>query len=191
MSKYPYGGIVDLESTAGMNAKIKEAYLFAKKAHGKQPREGTKKLYIIHPLAVYNILSILTKDENVLIAALLHDVVEDTHITSKKIEQKFGKKVADIVHEVTKNEDGEFDLKTGGGALVKLADMLHNLSNSTDKKYIYKKIEIIEDLEARFNSDNDPDKDTLGEILDTCAELSRAEKAMKLDQSIKKSKKAK
>ena len=180
-----------MESTAGMNTKIKEAYLFAKKAHGNKPRRGTKKLYIIHPLAVYNILSILTKDENVLIAALLHDVVEDTHITNKKIEHKFGKKVADIVREVTKDKDDEFDLKTGGGALVKLADMLHNLSNNTNKKYIYEKIELIGDMDARFNSDNDPDKDTLGEILDTCAELDRAEKAMKLDRSIRKSKRTK
>lgn len=87
--------------------KIRSAYEFAKKAHHGQMRK-TGEEYITHPVAVAQILLELGADEETLIAALLHDTVEDTGITSKDIEKLFGKKVSELVDGLTKF--GQHDL---------------------------------------------------------------------------------
>ena len=85
---------------------LSKAYNFALKAHEKQKRdEGSP--YIIHPIAVANILTELKLDSATIATGLLHDTIEDTHATYKTIESEFGKEVADLVDGVTKISEFE------------------------------------------------------------------------------------
>lgn len=82
-------------------ALMEKAYAMASKAHAGQIRFSGEP-YIMHPVAVARILFDLGMDHESLIAALLHDVVEDTDITLQDIEETFGKDVANLVDGVTK-----------------------------------------------------------------------------------------
>ena len=122
---------------------LTKAYDFALKAHEKQKRdEGSP--YIIHPIAVANILTELKLDSATIATGLLHDTIEDTYATYKTIEQEFGKEVADLVDGVTKISEYENQALSNSKAenfrklilatskdirvlLVKLADRLHNM----------------------------------------------------------------
>jgi GTP pyrophosphokinase len=100
--------------------------------------------YITHPLAVANILADMHMDHESLMAALLHDVIEDTGVTKGQISRRFGRTVADLVDGVSKLTEIEFESKAEQQAesfqkmtlamsrdirvvLVKLADRLHNM----------------------------------------------------------------
>ncbi len=85
----------------GEIALMEKAYAMASKAHAGQIRFSGEP-YIMHPVAVARILFDLGMDHESLIAALLHDVVEDTDITLQDIEETFGKDVANLVDGVTK-----------------------------------------------------------------------------------------
>ena len=76
---------------------IEKAVKFAIKAHEGQFRKGSKIPYITHPLEVCTIVSLITDNEEVRVASLLHDTVEDTSVTITDIEKNFGKKVAALV----------------------------------------------------------------------------------------------
>ena len=80
---------------------LEEAYQYSRKAHQGQFRK-TGEPYVSHPVAVSQILTSWNLDAPALIAALLHDVVEDTHITKSEIGQKYGEVVADLVDGVSK-----------------------------------------------------------------------------------------
>ncbi len=85
-------------------AKLLEAARFAAKKHTGQMRKGDDaEPYINHPLEVANLLANVGKveDYDVLIAAVLHDTVEDTDVSEEQIEEMFGENVASIVMEVT------------------------------------------------------------------------------------------
>ena len=82
-------------------SKIISAYEFAAKAHEGQFRSSGQP-YIIHPLAVAEILLDLGMDTDTICAALLHDVVEDTEATSEQLAKRFGRDVANLVDGVTK-----------------------------------------------------------------------------------------
>ncbi len=82
-------------------SKIVSAYEFAAKAHEGQFRSSGQP-YIIHPLAVADILLDLGMDTDTICAALLHDVVEDTEATSEQLQKRFGRDVAALVDGVTK-----------------------------------------------------------------------------------------
>jgi (p)ppGpp synthase/HD superfamily hydrolase len=79
----------------------KEALEFARKAHEGQQRKYTNEPYIEHPQRVANIVSTVPHTEEMICAAYLHDVVEDTPVSHEDIEKRFGKKVARLVHELT------------------------------------------------------------------------------------------
>jgi RelA/SpoT family (p)ppGpp synthetase len=132
---------------------LAKAYDFAVKAHEKQKRdEGSP--YIIHPIAVANILTELKLDSATIATGLLHDTIEDTHATYKTIQDEFGKEVADLVDGVTKISEFENQAISNSKAenfrklilatskdirvlLVKLADRLHNMRTMhfvTDKE---------------------------------------------------------
>ncbi len=123
--------------------KILDAYAFAEKAHEGIVRKSGEP-YIIHPISVAQILIDNNMDYSTIIAALLHDVVEDTEISLKEIEKQFGKTVAKLVDGVTKiasitaqkNNLTENDsikrllLAMGEDVrviFIKLADRLHNM----------------------------------------------------------------
>ncbi len=80
---------------------IKLAYDFAASAHDGQKRKSGEP-YIVHPLATAHILADLRIDPAIIMAALLHDVPEDTKVTLEEIEKNFGKEVASMVRGITK-----------------------------------------------------------------------------------------
>ena len=122
---------------------LNKAYDFALKAHKTQKRdEGVP--YIIHPIAVADILSDLKLDSATIATGLLHDTIEDTHATYETIKEEFGQEVADLVDGVTKISEFENKADENSKAenfrkliiatskdirvlLVKIADRLHNM----------------------------------------------------------------
>jgi len=122
---------------------LSKAYNFAVKAHADQKRHSGDP-YVIHPLAVADILTELKLDSATIATGLLHDTIEDTHATYNTIVKEFGKEVADLVDGVTKISVLENQANTSTKAenfrklilatskdirvlLVKLADRLHNM----------------------------------------------------------------
>jgi len=124
-------------------ATLNKAYEFALKAHKTQKRdEGIP--YIIHPVAVANILTDLKLDSATITTGLLHDTIEDTYATYNTIKEEFGQEVADLVDGVTKISEFENQAEQNSKAenfrklilatskdirvlLVKIADRLHNM----------------------------------------------------------------
>lgn len=84
--------------------KLHDAIIFATRAHKGQTRKGTDIDYISHPLEVLQILTQMGADQDLLIAGVLHDVVEDTEVTIDEIRCRFGKGVADLVAHHTENK---------------------------------------------------------------------------------------
>ncbi len=124
-------------------AQIWEAYRYADQAHQGVMRK-TGEPYISHPVSVACILADMHMDLPTIMAALLHDVVEDTDISTDDIKEKFGQQVAELVDGVTKLDKIEFQSASVAQAenfrkmllamsqdvrviLVKLADRLHNM----------------------------------------------------------------
>jgi GTP diphosphokinase / guanosine-3',5'-bis(diphosphate) 3'-diphosphatase len=123
--------------------QVWEAYRFGDAAHHGQMRKSGEP-YITHPVSVALILAGLHLDTQTIIAALLHDVVEDTGITKEEVSDKFGTQVAELVDGLSKLDKIEFQSATVAQAenfrkmllamsqdvrviLVKLADRLHNM----------------------------------------------------------------
>ncbi|MEZ5506897.1 MAG: bifunctional GTP diphosphokinase/guanosine-3',5'-bis pyrophosphate 3'-pyrophosphohydrolase [Gammaproteobacteria bacterium] len=122
---------------------VRRAYFFAEAAHeGQYRRSGDP--YIVHPLAVSKILADMHMDAQSLQAALLHDVIEDTHVSKDALTEAFGNTVAELVDGVSKIGAIKFESKAEAQAenfrkmvlamtkdirvvLVKLADRLHNM----------------------------------------------------------------
>ena len=85
-----------------MHKKVADALCFAADAHKRQRRKADDSPYIIHPLrVVQNLVVCEYSDPDLLCAAVLHDVVEDTDVTLDEIEKRFGPAVASVVAEVT------------------------------------------------------------------------------------------
>ena len=123
--------------------KIERAYDLAARAHAEQKR-ATGEPYLIHPVAAAMITVQLGMDTDTVVAALLHDVVEDTTVTLDEIKKEFGPDVATMVDGVTKLSKIKFVSKEEAQAenvrkmmiamakdvrviIVKLADRLHNM----------------------------------------------------------------
>ena len=77
--------------------KLEEAIVFAKNAHAGVKRKGSDTPYILHPIEAMMIVASMTDDEEVMAAAILHDTVEDTHVTLKEIKERFGQRIAELV----------------------------------------------------------------------------------------------
>lgn len=84
--------------------RLEEAVGFATKMHAGQKRKLTLLPYILHPLEVAVIVGTITDDEDIMIAALLHDVIEDTPATEEDVENMFGARVLSIVKGETENK---------------------------------------------------------------------------------------
>ena len=89
-----------------MNA-IENAIRFAVKAHEGALRKGTNLPYILHPLEAAAIAAQMTDDQDIIAAAVLHDVIEDTETTAEDIQREFGARVADLVSSNTENKRRE------------------------------------------------------------------------------------
>lgn len=113
-----------------------EAMAFAVDAHKDQLRDGGKMPYIVHPAQCAAMVGVLSHDPEVIAAAWLHDVLEDTSVSYEVLEARFGKRVADLVNEVTheKNADGSAyfpRLKSREAILIKFCDRASNLADMT------------------------------------------------------------
>ena len=122
---------------------VRRAYYYSEQAHYGQTRRSGEP-YVTHPLAVASILARMHMDAQSLMAALLHDVIEDTGVNKEDIGAQFGEEVAELVDGVSKLTHVEFDsvelrqaenfqkmtlamAKDIRVILVKLADRLHNM----------------------------------------------------------------
>lgn len=88
---------IDREFHKNDNGRLEKAIYFATQCHSGQVRKGSSLPYILHPLEVMQILVSMEADTNLLIAGLLHDVIEDAGVTRGEIEEQFGTDVADLV----------------------------------------------------------------------------------------------
>jgi GTP pyrophosphokinase len=123
--------------------RIKAACRLADKAHKQQKRETTDEPFIVHPIAVARIIGEeLRLGANPIMAAFLHDVVEDTHYTVEDVRKRFGDDVAFLVRVVTKEKKDHYEMSKQldnfkqmldsvqydiRAILIKLADRLHNM----------------------------------------------------------------
>ena len=124
-------------------ADIQRAYVLAHEAHDGQMRSSGDP-YITHPVAVAGILADMRLDHETLMAALLHDVIEDTHFNKEDLAREFGDTVGELVEGVSKLEKIHFGSKQEAQAenfrkmmmamvqdirviLIKLADRTHNM----------------------------------------------------------------
>ncbi len=120
--------------------KIKKSIAFAKQYHDRQLR-GSGEPYYSHLIEVANIALPYTDSTDIIIAALLHDILEDTECTLSRIDFLFGKNIADIVSGLSKTGDFVDSFKADSQTinlkkidnfsknlyLIKLADRLHNM----------------------------------------------------------------
>ena len=133
--------------------KIHLAIEFASEAHKKQYRKGTDRPYIVHPMEALQLLTEMQASEELKVAGVLHDTVEDTDMTLEDIEEHFGTVVAGYIAFVTedksktwverkgsaieKTKEASLDLK-----MLKLADKLSNLRSiafdyNREKDYVW------------------------------------------------------
>lgn len=87
-----------------MSQRLNEAISFAAKAHLGQMRKMANTPYILHPMEVCAIIGSITSDEDVMIAGLLHDTVEDCDVDPKEIKAKFGARVSALVQSETEDK---------------------------------------------------------------------------------------
>ena len=80
---------------------LDKALIFAIKAHSGVERRGKDLPYIVHPMEAVAIVATMTKDQEILAAAALHDVIEDTEYTVENIRKEFGERVANLVSSET------------------------------------------------------------------------------------------
>ena len=136
--------LIKLRKTYPLNyAEIKKAYDFAKEAHKGQKRSSGED-YFIHPCAVVEILADFGFDSSTVIAAFLHDVLEDTSVTYDQLREEFGDEIVELVEGVTKLDKLQFVNREEAQAenfrkifvamakdlrviIIKLADRLHNM----------------------------------------------------------------
>ncbi len=124
---------------------INEAIKFASLAHMGMKRKGNNQPYIFHPLEVMSLVSMMTLDEEVLCAAILHDTVEDTDVSIEDIKENFSDRVASLVNYESEDKRGNVNkaatwkkrkeetieriasLDDEGAKMVCLADKVSNL----------------------------------------------------------------
>ncbi|WP_110673865.1 MULTISPECIES: RelA/SpoT family protein [Salinicola] len=133
------GGYLPMEEIQ----QVRRAFYYAEQAHDGQTRRSGEP-YVTHPLAVANILANMHMDHQSLMAAMLHDVIEDTGVTKDALAAQFGEAVAELVDGVSKLTQITFEDKAVAQAenfqkmvmamsqdirviIVKLADRLHNM----------------------------------------------------------------
>lgn len=138
--------------------RIKKAKYFCILAHKGQLRKYTGEPYHVHPFEVAEIVKTVSDDENIYIAALLHDVVEDTSYTLDDISNRFGQIVANMVEELTdvsKPSDGNRKARkaidrqrlanaSNNSKTIKLADLISNSKSITEHDADFSKVYMAE-----------------------------------------------
>jgi (p)ppGpp synthase/HD superfamily hydrolase len=144
--------------------RIQQATVFATQAHAGQKRKYTGEDYIVHPIAVAELVRERGGDEDQIIAALLHDTVEDTNTTIEDIEREFGIVVATFVEELTDVftheaypdnnraqrkcwEADRLATISDKAKLIKLCDMIDNTSTIVENDHSFARVYLKEKLE--------------------------------------------
>lgn len=109
---------------------VSEAVAFAAKAHDGMRRKKSSVPYILHPMEAAVIVGTMTDDQHIIAAAALHDVVEDAGITIEEIEERFGKRVRELVQSET--EDKRADLPPASTWRIRKEESLSVLKNTDD-----------------------------------------------------------
>lgn len=159
------------------NARISQAIVFATQRHAGGLRKGTTLPYILHPLEVLQILSVMKADTDLQIAGLLHDTIEDTATTAQEIAALFGDDVAMLVsHHSEDKSKSWLERKTAALSALReaddrlkmlvLADKLSNL-RSIARDYA----QLGDGLWQRFNAPKEKQAWYYNGILDALAEL--------------------
>lgn len=150
--------------------RIQHATVFATQAHSGQKRKYTGDDYIVHPIAVAELVRLNGGTEDQIVAALLHDTVEDTDVTPVDIESEFGTDVEELVYELTDQftheaypdnnraqrkvwEADRLATVSHEAKLIKLCDMIDNTSTIVEhdpgfaKVYLKEKFELYSKME--------------------------------------------
>ena len=109
---------------------VSEAIAFAVRAHDGMRRKKSEAPYILHPMEAAVIVGTMSDDQNPIAAAALHDVVEDAGVTIEEIEEKFGKRVRELVGSET--EDKRADLPPSDTWRIRKEESLAVLKNTDD-----------------------------------------------------------
>ena len=109
---------------------VSEAIIFAVNAHDGMRRKKSEAPYILHPMEAAVIVGTMTDDQNLIAAAVLHDVVEDAGITIEEIEERFGKRVRELVQSET--EDKRDNLPPAETWRIRKEESLAVLKNTED-----------------------------------------------------------
>ena len=109
---------------------VSEAIAFAVKAHDGMRRKKSKAPYILHPMEAAVIVGTMSDDQNLIAAAALHDVVEDAGVFIEEIEEKFGKRVRELVGSET--EDKRADLPPSDTWRIRKEESLSVLKDTDD-----------------------------------------------------------
>ncbi|WP_077612369.1 HD domain-containing protein [Clostridium sp. Marseille-P2415] len=136
---------------------VEKAVAFAARSHEGTFRKGTKVPYIVHPLETAVIVALMVTDEELICAALLHDVAEDAGVTEDELRSEFGNRVAGLVMEETEDKTKSWKerksatldhLETASreSKILVLADKLSNLRTTARDLLL-----IGDDLWQRFN----------------------------------------
>ena len=135
---------------------LDKAIKFALEAHKNTERRGKGVPYIVHPLEVLSIVSSLTKDQEVLAAAVLHDTVEDTKTTIEDIKKEFGDRVADIVANESESPiPGKSDIESWKERKQNTISRLKNSSLDCKIVALGDKLSNIRTIHADFNAIGD------------------------------------
>lgn len=173
------------------NLKLEEAIHFATNCHSGQMRKGSTTPFILHPLEVMQLLAGMNADANLLIAGLLHDVVEDTEVGIDEIKNAFGEDVANLVagHSQDKTrtwqerKQTEIDETLHADIRMKklvLADKLANM-RSIHKDYR----EIGEKLWSRFNAGKEKQAWYYGKMIESLACMEKDEDTTRYYKELK------
>ena len=108
---------------------LDKAIGFAVKAHSGSVRKGTETPYIVHPLEAVAIVATMTNDKEVMAAAALHDVVEDTDYTIDDVRKEFGERVAELVG--AESEDKREDLPSEDTWKIRKQETIEHLANAS------------------------------------------------------------
>lgn len=109
--------------------KLEQAVEFATKMHAGQKRKLTNLPYILHPMETAVIVSTMTNDEDVIVASILHDVIEDTPATDEDVRKLFGERVLSLVKSET--EDKRDDLPPESTWRIRKEESLELLKKAT------------------------------------------------------------
>lgn len=110
---------------------IEKAVVFATRVHRGTMRKGTNQPYIFHPLEVLSLVTLMTSDEDIMCAAVLHDTLEDTDTTWQELKLEFNERIADLVS--AESEDKRGQINKEGTWIERKQEAIDQIRSDQDK----------------------------------------------------------